>query len=228
MIDQSTAKGRIVAAALREAARRPWREVTLADIAQGAGLNLAELRREVSGKSDITAAFARMIDDEVLARAPRRSEGQAARDAVFDVVMVRFDALVPHKDALKSIAADASADPALLPGFLASQAWMLNAAGVSTDGIEGNARVMGLASIYASVFRTWLEDDDVGMARTMAALDRRLRRGESTIQTVDGVLGAARRVVGMVTGRTGRGKSPGGTSESQPAADDFTGTSRPT
>ena len=45
-------------------------------------------------------------------------------------------------------------------------------------------RVAGLGLTYASVFRTWLEDDDAGLARTMAALDRRLRRGQ---QTLDGL-----------------------------------------
>jgi len=36
MIDLSTPKGRIVEAAMRLAATKPWREVTMAEIAQGA------------------------------------------------------------------------------------------------------------------------------------------------------------------------------------------------
>ena len=114
--------------------------------------------------------------------------------------MNRFDALAPHKPALRSIAEGSIADPGLLSSFLSSQAWMLNAAGVATDGIDGNARVLGLASIYASVFRTWLDDDDPGLARTMAVLDRRLRRGESTARTMDDVLAGCRRLAGLVTG----------------------------
>ena len=46
-------------------------------------------------------------------------------------------------------------------------------------------RVAGLATVYGSVFRVWLEDDDPGLARTMAALDRRLRRGESAVRSLD-------------------------------------------
>ena len=34
-----------------------------------------------------------------------------------------------------------------------------------------------LALLYASVLRTWLDDDDPGLARTLAALDRGLARG---------------------------------------------------
>ena len=51
----------------------------------------------------------------------------------------------------------------------------------------------GLGLTYASVFRTWLEDDDPGLARTMAALDRRLRRGERTLGGIEGVAAALNR-----------------------------------
>ena len=68
------------------------------------------------------------------------------------------------------------------------------AAGINTDGAAGGLRVTGLAAVYASVFRTWLEDDDPGHARTMAALDRRLRRGESAIRNVEQVASVVNRL----------------------------------
>jgi AcrR family transcriptional regulator len=197
MIDQSTPKGRLVAAALRLAAAGPWEKVTLADIAESAGMTLVELRREASSKAEILAHFSRTIDDEVLAKATRRGDEQA-RERVFEIVMSRFDALAPHRAALKSIAASGAADVALLPSFLSSQAWMLNAAGVTTDGVAGSLRVAGLASVYASVFRTWLEDDDPGLARTMAALDRRLRSGERTLGRLEEAGALLRRVASAV------------------------------
>jgi hypothetical protein len=39
-------------------------------------------------------------------------------------------------------------------------------------------RAQGLAVMFASVLRTWVNDDDPGLARTMAALDRALGRGQ--------------------------------------------------
>jgi hypothetical protein len=39
-------------------------------------------------------------------------------------------------------------------------------------------RAQGLALLFASVLRTWTRDDDPGLARTMAALDRALARGQ--------------------------------------------------
>ena len=75
---------------------------------------------------------------------------------------------------MKSIHASGPADLALAVPLLSSMHWMLQAAGIATDGASGSMRVTGLATLYASVFRVWLEDDDPGHARTMAALDRRL------------------------------------------------------
>jgi AcrR family transcriptional regulator len=185
MIDQTTVKGRIAAAALDCAGRKSWADVTMLEIADAARLSLADVRREFRGKGAIIAALVRAVDDEVLKRAPRPSEGQETRDTLFDVVMTRFDVLAPNKAALKSIHASGPAGPEMAGPILASMHWMLQAAGIDTEGHTGRLRVMGLAAIYASVFRVWLDDDDPGHARTMAALDRRLRRGERTLRSVE-------------------------------------------
>jgi hypothetical protein len=107
------------------------------------------------------------------------------RDALFEVIMSRFDVLSNYKPALKSIAAAWPMDAALVRALGQSQAWMLRAAGIRSEGLEGQVRATGLGAVYASVYRTWLSDEDPGLAKTMAALDRRLRRGESTLQSID-------------------------------------------
>ena len=187
MIDQGTPKGRILAAALACASKKSWADVTLLDIAEAADLPLLDLRGQFNTKDGIVAGLLRATDDEVLKRAPKRAEGQEPRDVLFDIIMTRFDVLGPHKAALKSIHASGPADFALAGPFLSSMHWMLQAAGIGTDGVGGGLRVSGLAMVYASVFRVWLDDDDAGLARTMAALDRRLRRGERTVRNVEQV-----------------------------------------
>jgi hypothetical protein len=42
-----------------------------------------------------------------------------------------------------------------------------------------------LALVYARSLRTWLNDEDPGLARTMADLDRRLRDGERMVKIAD-------------------------------------------
>jgi ubiquinone biosynthesis protein COQ9 len=189
MLDQLTIKGRLVAAAMKLAAERPWHQVTLTEIAEAAGVSLVDVRNEFTSKSEVVAAFVRMVDDAVLARAPHRTGTQPARDALFEVIISRFDVLAAYKPALKSIAAAWPLDPAIACAVARSQPWMLRAAGIRADGIEGQLRAVGLGTVYASVYRTWLDDDDPGLAKTMAALDRRLRRGEQALQQFDSVFG---------------------------------------
>ena len=221
MLDQSTLKGRIIAATLRLAAEKPWDDVLMKDIAEAAAIDLAALRKEFPSKPAILSAFMRSVDDAVLVSAPKFTGAENARDRIFDVVMARFDVLAPYKDALKSIAAARPMDMELVRRAMASQAWMLHAAGVRTDGLLGTSRVTGMASVYASVMQTWLDDDDPGSARTMAALDRRLKRGEQSMRmltdVVDGVDGVATRLMRALGCSTARDTKPAPTPEA-PAA----------
>jgi ubiquinone biosynthesis protein COQ9 len=179
---------RIIAAALRLAAEKGWGPVGLADIAAEAGLGLAELYDEFRSKPAILAALHRRIDRAALAGDGTTKGGAAAaaderpRDRLFDVVMRRFDALQPYKPGIRAIARDTGGDPiALLCGaaaLLNSMRWMLEASGVPAHGWRGTLRSKLLLGIYLSVLRVWLSDETPDMARTMAALDRRLRQVE--------------------------------------------------
>ncbi|MFV0295816.1 MAG: TetR/AcrR family transcriptional regulator, partial [Hyphomicrobiaceae bacterium] len=108
--------------------------------------------------------------------------------------------LEPWKDGLRSIARTGAPGLDQVPRLLSSQRWMLEAAGIQSGGVDGTMRAVGLASVYGSVFRTWLDDDDPGLARTMAALDRRLRRGERAMRRFDDVAGGAKRVASAIFG----------------------------
>ena len=65
------------------------------------------------------------------------------------------------------------------PQLLASMAWMLEAAGLSSAGPAGMLRTKGLALIYLATLRAWLGDDSADKARSMAVLDRSLSRAET-------------------------------------------------
>ena len=217
MLDMTTPRDAIIAAALRLAAERPWGQLTLAEIAQAAGTTLLGLKKEFASKGEILAAFTAAVDDEVLVRAPHRTPGQPARDALFEVVMCRFDVLAPYKAALRSVAEGAMPEPVQVRPLLVSQRWMLEAAGVASDGPEGSLKIAGLAAVYASVFRTWLADDDPGHARTMAALDRRLRRGERALGRVEALCSGVARFVSAAMPRGFGGRPSSQDDGSRPA-----------
>lgn len=179
---------RIVDAALGLAATEGWRNLGLARIAEAAGVSLAELNAEFPLRGCILDAFARRIDAAMLAGGPAdASEG--ARDRLFELLMRRFDAMAPHKAAVAAILRDI-VDPTVglvgLPALARSMAWTFEAAGIPVAGFGGLLRVKGLALIYANAVRVWLRDDSIDLARTMAALDKGLRRAESVIDLLAG------------------------------------------
>src|SRR6185312_9241064 len=162
MFDDFSKRSKVVRAALDLAQERGWGEITLAGIAQGANLGLADLRREFSCKADILRAFQAEVDAEVLDRARSAEEGQSPRDRLFDLMMTRFELMQPYKPALRRISAYLCCRPgevAMLVGSsVASQYWMLAGAGAKLGGGPGALRVAGLAAIYGKVFQIWLDD----------------------------------------------------------------------
>jgi AcrR family transcriptional regulator len=182
-----TEKDRIVDAFMRLLAERSLSRVGLAEIAGEAGVSLGELRGTFAGKLEILAAFSQRIDRIVLDGDP--GEGETARDRVFDVVMRRFDALAPYKDAIRNVARAARCD-LCLAAFLdrnatRSMKWMLVAARADRSGLLGAIAVKGLVLVSAETLRVWFDDDDPGLARTMAALDRGLDRGARAMDCAD-------------------------------------------
>lgn len=59
---------------------------------------------------------------------------------------------------------------------------MLTAAGISAEGWSGLLRVQGLVTLWLATLRVWLKDESEDMSKTMAALDRNLRRAEGVLQ----------------------------------------------
>lgn len=182
MVKKADIPRHIVATALALAASQGWRDTRLGDIADAAKLPLGTLLAVYRSKAAIIAAYSQAIDAEILKDIDAELAAEPPRDRLFDVMMRRFDALAPDRDAVRSIVSASLCDPLnAVCGALTlrrSMVVMLEAAGISAGGLPGLVRVKGLAAIYLLVLRVWLNDDSEDMAQTMSALDRSLRRAE--------------------------------------------------
>lgn len=209
MLDLKKPKDSIIDAALK-LAEHGWNELTLDRISTAAGVSLAEFRTHFQSKPQILMAFTRAIDDAVLAKAS--DAGDSPRERLFDVLMTRFDLMAPYKAGLKRIHEDWRIRPGEALAQLAfaarSQYWMLAAAGIGAEGPRGVLRIPGAVSIYVKAFEVWLGDDDPGLAKTMAALDTSLRRGESFMQRLHDIRGAAERLRSAFTPPRSAPKQP--------------------
>jgi AcrR family transcriptional regulator len=175
-------RGKIIAAFLNLLAEKPIEQIGFAEIAEASGVSLADLRNEFSSTLAILAAHMKSVDRAVLSEDFADVEEEPARERLFDVLMRRLEILAPHREAVRSLMRSARRNPPLafaINGLaVRSQQWMLSAAGIGASGPRGMIRAQGLAALFGGVLRTWTRDDDPGLARTMAALDRALARGQ--------------------------------------------------
>ena len=178
-------KTRIVDALMELAAERRWEDITLSDIALRAGLSLADFRDHFPSKGAVLAGFVRRIDRIVLEGTTADLAGETAKERLFDVLMRRIDALKPYRDALQTVSDWVRGDllgSASMNGVMVnSMRFMLEAAGIESEGPVGTLKLQGLAMAWNRVLDTWFEDDDPGLSATMAALDRELTRGDRLV-----------------------------------------------
>jgi len=170
---------RIIDAMLALVGSEGWRRVSLAAVAEEAGLSVLQVHRLFPSRTAILCGFFRRIDEAALAAPLDAEAGEKPRDRVFDLLMRRFDALQPHRAVLEALRRDLPGDPltalALGAALLCSMRLTLEAAGIAYHGIGGIVAVKLTAASYLTAVHTWSRDESPDLAPTMAALDRRLR-----------------------------------------------------
>jgi len=169
-------------AALKLLAKRPWQELTLAAVARGAKLKLAELQRIAPSKPRLFGLILRRIGTELAAR--HKAEPGETHDRMFDVAMAWFDVLAGRKKAVRSLYEGLRRDPLSLVAarddILETAHWLMALAEADT-GPALSLRALGFAAVLGHAVPAWLEDGP-DLAKTMARLDSDLRRGESVLK----------------------------------------------
>lgn len=180
--DPRSVDDRLVDAALELAATEPWHRISLPKIAEHAGVPLGQALLTLPSRLHIQRALIGRVDARVFGGLEDDPLDGTTRDKLFDVLMRRFDTLQGHQGALMSMYRDTLRDPlgavCLGTRLVKSMALSLQAAGVSAEGCAGALKAKALAAIHINTLRVWLNDEDPGLASTMATLDKGLARAE--------------------------------------------------
>lgn len=172
---------KVLEAFLSLLAEKSFERISLGNVAERAGVSLSDMRKDFGSTFDMIAAFVRDTDAKVLAGGDVDDAQATQRDRMFDILMRRFEILRPHREAVRSLARSAACHPRFALGMnklaVRSQQWMLSAAGIGSAGLIGGLRAQAAAVLFVRVMRVWLDDDDPGLAPTMAELDRELAAG---------------------------------------------------
>ncbi|MGH6817763.1 MAG: TetR/AcrR family transcriptional regulator [Methylovirgula sp.] len=174
-------KDAIIGALIELAGERHWEDIPLADVATRANVSLSTFRDLFPSKGAVLAAFLRKIDKIVLDDAPAAPADEPAKERLIAVLRRRLDALAPYKVGLEGIHEWAGRDPfaalALNKLMINSMRFMLEAAGIDSEGPVGALKLQGLVIAWRRLMRTWFSDDDPELAPTLSVLDRELTRG---------------------------------------------------
>lgn len=166
------------AALLHLIATQGWRDLSLADIAAEAGLDMATTHGIYPTKAAILLALARQSDHDILTSLADDPLEGGAKDRLFDLLMRRVDRLQQHRDAYLTLLRELPQTPfeatCLSRQVRRSMGLMLETAGISTSGLRGLVRVQGLVAIYLAGLHAWRRDDSEDLAKTMAEIDKRL------------------------------------------------------
>lgn len=217
---------RIVDSFMKLLSEQGYRSITYVQIAEAADVGLDTLRASYDSKLDILAAFARSIDQKVLSDYDSEMEGEPARERLFDVLMTRLDYLEPHKSALRHLRAAVQETPSFgleMQRLSArSMEWMLAAAGIELSGLRKFGVTNALSVGFWRVLKVWLEEEDAGQPKTMAALDQMLHNGQDWLRRVDKVQKklspVAKRMARM---RAGRSRTSSSSDDGPAAATDY-------
>jgi AcrR family transcriptional regulator len=183
-------RGQIVEALMKLAGERRFEDIAIRDICKEAGVTLADFRDSFASKGAALVALSRRIDRAVLSEDSDELADESPRERLFDILMRRLEALAPYREGLRETTAwlrrDLSAALAMNRVLLGSMRFMLEAADIEVeDGAAGAIKLQGLALAWARIVGIWLEDDDPGLSKTMAELDKELTRGERATAGVD-------------------------------------------
>jgi AcrR family transcriptional regulator len=184
-------RGKIVDALMELAAQQRFEDISVRDICRAAGVSLADFRDAFPSKGAVLTGFSRRIDRAVLEQDTGELADESPRERLFDVLMRRLEAMAPNREGVREAVAWLRREPiaalAMNQVVMNSMRFMLEAAGVEAEGASGAVKLQGLALAWARVLQVWLDDDEPGLSKTMAELDRVLTRGERAAAGIDRV-----------------------------------------
>ena len=188
-------ESRIANAAFRLLAENAWNETTLASVARAAKLSWDDVQKAAPSRAALVGLMIRRAGAETARRYRPERAPQSARDRLFDVLMTWFDVQSSRKAAIRSLYDGLAKEPLTLlslRGEIAAGAEWLLALAEADCGAAAPVRAACIGGIMAHALPVWFEDD-AELGKTMAQVDRDLKRVERFLRLAPKSRARARR-----------------------------------
>lgn len=181
---------RLLDAAMEMIAESGWHSLTLAGLAEYAGVDLQDVKRHFSTKRRLLVVLADRFDRAAMdAIDPDAADPSVpVRERLFDALMTRFELLQEHRAAHVALLNAARTDPAMLaiaaPRVGGAMEKLLRKTSVGARGPILCVQSKVLSALYLSVLRVWVGDESEDLGPTMSALDRNLARLDELVASL--------------------------------------------
>ena len=159
-----------------------WKEFSIERFAEENKYKTSEVKKFIGNKNDLLIEFSKMIDEKVELNIDLEEfKNSDVKDNIFELIMMRFDAMTPFKGGLKKIINEIK-NPIILKeisqNILASMDFYLEFSNAYDDTLFDIIKKKSLFLIYSYCFKAWLNDDSKELSKTMSELDRLLNYAE--------------------------------------------------
>jgi AcrR family transcriptional regulator len=180
MADSGAAAPDLLLAAFALIGDDGWRGFSFEALARRTGVSRVEIYRQFHSRDALLRALTERADEAMLGVDEAELAGLPPRDRVFELLMRRLEALVPYRAGLKRLARAACTDPrvVLVTACRLERTfiWLQDVAGLRRHGVRARVARRALGLAYARALQVWFEDEGADLGRTMAELDKQLRR----------------------------------------------------
>lgn len=163
-----------------------WRSFQLVELARELDRPLADIYAQFPCRAAVLHALGKRLDRRMLELTASDLDELSTRERLFELMMRRFDAMLPYKDVLQRLAKESRGDLEAAGVGLCNLSRAVMEI-VDAAGIRGPAALLarkGVGLLYLRVLRIWMRDDDPEQARTLAELDQGLARLESAARNL--------------------------------------------
>lgn len=187
MADDGNAAPDLLLTAFEMIAEDGFSRLSLVGVARRAGVEPGAAHRELGSRRALLGVLSRRLDQTMLAVDEAELIGLPPRDRVFELLMRRLEALAPFRLGLERLGREARTDPCLLLATACrldrSLVWVQDATGLRHSGVRARIARRALGAAYLQTLRVWRKDTAPDLSKTMAELDKQLRR----VQTFAGL-----------------------------------------
>jgi len=174
-------------------ARDGWTKFSLLQFSKTQKISIQDLKSFFRNKDHILERFSKMIDHKVESNIDiEEIKSTSNKDNLFELIMLRLEAMQTYKQALRNILATVKEQPVILKklskNIINSLDFYLEISsyydGTPVDFLKKNA----IFFIYSLTFRVWLNDESDDLSKTMAELDKFLSMADKANERIKNFL----------------------------------------